>query len=80
MRLTRKRAAPPSISQAAVSHAIAAGVEASGRLAAASETRSAAAELAAHEQRTVVAGLRAMREQNHLAQLIMDSIRRGRQA
>jgi hypothetical protein len=77
MRLRRKRTPPPTIAQAAVSHAITAGVEASERLVEASETRAAATEQAAHEQRTVIAGLRAAREQNHLAALIYDSFRRG---
>jgi hypothetical protein len=73
-----KRTPSPSVAQAAVSHAITAGAEASERLASASETHSAAAEQAAHEQRTVIAGLRAMRTQNHLAEMIYDSVRRGR--
>jgi len=74
----RKRTPPPSTAQQAVSHAITAGAEASERLVSASETRAAAAEQAAHEQRTVIAGLRAMRAQNHLAAMVEASIRTPR--
>jgi hypothetical protein len=79
MRLTRrKRASQPGDAKAAVSSAITAGAEASERLASASETHAAAAETAAHEQRTVISELRAMRRENHLAEMILASVRRER--
>lgn len=78
MRLLHRNRAPGTTdAQAAVSRAITAGAEASERLARASETQAEAAEQAAHEQRTIISELRAIREQNHLAQLIYDSVRRG---
>jgi hypothetical protein len=72
----RNRAPRPDAAKAAVSDAIAAGAEASERLASASETHAAASDQAAHEQRTIISELRAMRERNHLAEMILASVRR----
>lgn len=79
MRLPRHRKRTPrdGDAEAAISQAEAARVEAGERLAAASEVRAGAAAQAAHEQRTIVSELRAMRERNHLADLILDSVKRG---
>jgi hypothetical protein len=76
MRLIRKRAGRPDAAKAAVNDAITAGTEASERLASASETHAAAAGQAAHEQRTVITELRRMRAENHLAEMILASVRR----
>jgi hypothetical protein len=62
----------------AVDLAITASAEAGERLASASEVRAGAAEQAAHEQRTIISELRAMRERNNLAALILDSVQHGR--
>lgn len=74
MRLPRRHARVTGDAQEAVSSAIAAGTEASKRLADASETRAQASEQAAHEQRTIIKDLREMRRRNHLADLIAASI------
>lgn len=76
MRLHRKRSGRTD-AERAVSAAVKAGSEASERLASASDLRAGASEQAAHEQRTLIADLRAMRERNHLGDLIVDSVRRG---
>lgn len=70
----RKRAPRTSDAEAAISQAISAGAEADERLAYAAEVRAGAARQAEHEQRTIVSELRAMRERNHLADMILDSI------
>jgi hypothetical protein len=78
MRLLPSKRKPRATSaRDAVSQAVAAGSEASERLASASEVRAGADALAAHEQRTIISELRAMRERNHLADLILDSVRRA---
>jgi hypothetical protein len=76
--IRRKRGQRNGDARAAVSNAIAAGAEASERLASATETRAAATHQAAHEQRTIISELRAMREQNHLAAMILASVKRER--
>lgn len=73
----RRRPSRAAEASDAVDAAVTAGAEASERLVSAAEVRAGAAEQAAHEQRTIIAELRAMRERNHLADLIMDSVRRG---
>jgi hypothetical protein len=77
VRLLKRRAARGGDALKAISQAVSAGAEADERLASATEVRGAAAEQAAHEQRTIVSELRAMRERNHLADLIVDSVKRG---
>lgn len=76
-RLRKKRGPPAGDAEQAISQAEAARAEAAERLASASEIRAGAARQAAHEQRTIVSELRAMRERNHLAELILDSVKRG---
>ena len=63
----------------AVTMASAAGADAETRLAAAAEIRAGADAQAASEQRGIITELRAMRERNHLADMILDSIKRGGQ-
>jgi hypothetical protein len=78
MRLRRRKRTPrDGDAEQAISQAISAGAEADERLASASEIRAGATAQAAHEQRTIVSELRAMRERNHLAELILDSVKRG---
>lgn len=78
MRLPRRKRTPrDGDAEQAISQAEAAGAEADERLASASEIRAGAAAQAAHEQRTIISELRAMRERNHLADLILDSVQRG---
>lgn len=81
MRLHRNRRAPRATEATeasdAVDAAISAGAEADERLASASGVRAGASAQAAHEQRTIISELRAMRERNHLADLILDSVKRG---
>jgi hypothetical protein len=74
--IPRKRKPRTDAAKAAVGDALTAGAEASERLASASETRAAAADQAAHEQRTVIRELRRMRAENHLAEMILNSVRR----
>lgn len=79
MRLHRRKRGPPAGgAEQAISQAISAGAEADERLAFASEVRAGAAAQADWEQRTIVSELRAMRERNHLADMILDSVQRGR--
>jgi hypothetical protein len=75
--LRRKRAPRTGDAEAAIRQAESAGAEAGERLASASEVRAEASRQADHEQRTIVSELRAMRERNHLAELILDSVKRG---
>lgn len=75
--LPRKHPPRKGDAEEAISDARTAAVEAGERLASAAEIRAGAAEQAAHEQRTIVSELRAMRERNHLADMILDSVRRG---
>jgi hypothetical protein len=77
MHLRRKRAPRAGDAEAAISEAVSAGAEADERLASASEVRAEASRQADHEQRTIVSELRAMRERNHLADLILESVKRG---
>jgi hypothetical protein len=78
MRLRLKKRRPGGIeATAAISDAITAGTEAGERLASASEVRAGATAQAAHEQRTIISELRAMRERNHLADLILDTVKRA---
>lgn len=78
MRLHRRKPRAGDAEQA-ISEAMSAGAEADERLASASEVRAGATAQAAHEQRTIISELRAMRERNHLAELILDSVKRGQQ-
>lgn len=78
MRLPRRKRTPgEGGAEAAISQAITAGAEADERLASASEVRAGADRQAAHEKRTIISELRAMRERNHLADMILDSVKRG---
>lgn len=77
MRLLRKRHSRGGDAERAISQAVSAGAEADERLASATEVRGAADVQAARDRRGVIAELRAMRERNHLADLILDSVRRG---
>lgn len=78
MRLPRRKRGPRAgDAEQAISQAVTAGAEADERLASASEVRTGAARQAAHEQRTIISELRAMRERNHLADMILDSVKRG---
>ena len=79
MRLHRKRQAGQGDATRAITQAVAAGAEAEERLASASEVRAGADAQAAREQRTIIAELRAMRERNNLASLVLDSVQRGGQ-
>jgi hypothetical protein len=80
MRLPRRKRTPRTGDPgAAISEAASAAAEATERLASASQVRAGAARQAAHEQRTIISELRAMRERNHLAEMILESVRRGRQ-
>lgn len=75
MRLPRRKRTPRTgDAEAAISQAVAAGAEADERLACASEVRAGADAQAARERHTIVSELRAMRERNHLADLILDSV------
>lgn len=73
----RKRTPRPAEASDAIDAAITAGAEADERLASASQVRAGADRQAAHEQRTIVSEIRAMRERNHLAEMILDSVQRG---
>jgi hypothetical protein len=78
MRLLPRRHGPGAGDAAqAVTLAVAAGAEAAGRLASASEVRAGADAQAAREKHTIVSEIRAMRERNHLAEMILDSVKRG---
>ncbi len=78
MRLPRRNREPrTSAAEAAVTAAQTAGKEAGERLASASEVRAGADAQAAREQRTIIADLRAMRERNNLAALVLGSMRQG---
>ena len=77
MRLHRRRPAPAGDAEAAVSQAVSAGAEAAERLASASEVHAEASRQAASEQTGIISELRAMRERNHLAEMILESVRRG---
>lgn len=78
MRLPRRNRTPRTgDAEAAVSQAAAAGAAADERLATAREIRAGATGQAAHEKHTLISEIRAMRERNHLADLILDSVRRG---
>jgi len=80
MRLPRrKRTMRTGDAEAAVREAVSAGAEACERLASASEVRAEASAQADHEKHTLISELRAMRERNHLADMILDSVRGGRQ-
>jgi hypothetical protein len=74
MRLHRKREARQGDAARAITQAVAAGAEADERLASATEVRAGADAQAAREQRTIIAELRAMRQRNHLADMILDSV------
>lgn len=77
MRLPRRKHEPRAgDAEQAISQAVTAGAEADERLASASEVRAGADAQAAHEQRTIISELRAMRERNHLADLILESVKR----
>jgi hypothetical protein len=79
MRLPGRNRTPRSgDAEEAITRASAAQAAACERLASASDMRSAAAALAAHEDRTVIQGLRDIRKRNHLADLILDSVERKR--
>jgi hypothetical protein len=79
MRLHRRKREPRTGDPgAAISEAASAAAEASERLAAASEVRAGAERQAGHEQRTIISELRAMRERNHLADLIEASLIQAR--
>ncbi len=79
-RLRRKREPRTGDAEQAISQAVTAGAEADERLAFASEVRAGADAQAARERQTIISELRAMRERNHLADLILDSVvKRGRQ-
>jgi hypothetical protein len=77
MRLFKSRVSRGGDAERAVSQAAEAGAEATERLASAAEVRAGASEQADHERRTVISELRSMRERNHLAELILASIKRG---
>jgi hypothetical protein len=77
MRLLRKREPRTGDAERAVTQAISAGAEASERLASATQVRAGADAQAAHEKRTIISELRAMRERNHLADMILDSVQHG---
>ena len=84
MRRHRKNREPPAgDAEAAIRQAVTAGAEADERLVSATEVRAQASAQADHEERTIVSELRAMRERNHLADLIEASLiqarRKGRQ-
>jgi hypothetical protein len=76
MRLIKRRARRAGDAERAIAQAVSAGAEADERLASASEVRGAATEQAAHDQRGIISELRAIRERNHLAEMIVDSARR----
>lgn len=77
--LPRKHSPRRGSAEEAISAARSAAAEAGERLASAAGIRADAAEQAAHEQRTLITELRAMRERNHLADMILDSVHRGSQ-
>jgi hypothetical protein len=77
MRLFRKHSPPVSDAEQAIAEAVSAGTEAGERLISAQKVRAGASQQAAHEQRTIISELRAMREHNHLADLVLESIKRG---
>jgi DNA-binding transcriptional regulator YiaG len=78
MRLFKSRVPRGEGAAQAIAQAAEAGADAAERLASAAEMRAGASEQAAREQRTIVSEIRAMREQNHLADLIFASIKRAR--
>ena len=79
MRLHRwKREPRTGDAVAAISAAITAGEEASERLVSAAEVRAGATAQADREKHTLVSELRAMRKQNHLADLIEASLTQAR--
>jgi hypothetical protein len=79
MRLLPRRYAPGSgDAERAVGAAVAAGAEAAERLASASKVRAGADAQAAREKHTIVSDIRAMRQRNHLADLILESVRGGK--
>jgi hypothetical protein len=78
MHLPRRKRTPRGAEASdAAAAARTAGAEAAERLADASEVRAGAERQAAHEQHTIVSELRAIRERNHLADLILESVQRG---
>jgi hypothetical protein len=79
MRLLRRREPRAGDAERAITQAVSAGAEASERLASASEVRAGADAQVARERQTIVTEIRAMRERNHLAELILDSVKRGQQ-
>lgn len=77
MRLLKRRKSRAGDAARAITQATSAGEEAIERLTTATSVRAGADLQAAHEKRTIVSDLRAMRERNHLAEMILESVRRG---
>jgi len=77
MRLLRDRKRAAGGAGDAIRAATAAGAEASERLASATEVHAAADRQAAGE-RGIVDDLRVLRERNHIAQLIVESLTQGK--
>jgi len=77
VRLLRRRDPHPGDAARAITQAVSAGAEASERLVSASEVRAETDAQVAHERQTIVSEIRAMRERNHLADVIIGSVRGG---